>query len=135
VTINNRALQGQPTLPYADFRSYAGEDVFANVAFVDAANNSVVPLTIVFQIDDLTNAQNMVPQTSIPNTAPTVYASAMRIQLPASYWNMTFPYQGSQICQISWTYTATDVLSGSVYTGRAVNVVELCAIQTPQNGG
>lgn len=133
MTINNRALQGQPTLPYADFRSYAGEDVFANVAFIDAANNPVIPITIQYQIDDLTNAQNMVPITQVPGAPYT--QSAMRLQLPASYWNMTFPYQGSQICQISWTYTALDSISNTQFTGRAVNVVELCAIQTPQNCG
>lgn len=136
MTINNRGLSGQPALPYPDFRAYAGEDVFAIVAFLDHMNVPVFPNTICYQIDDLTNSKNMVPRTCL--TPPTISGNPLpfsftntTVQLPASYWDMTYPWQGSQVCQISWDFTALDSVTQTLFTGRAVNVVELCAIQTP----
>jgi hypothetical protein len=126
MTIGNRGLGGQPNLPYTDFESYAGQDVFGNLSFLDHTDTPVVPTTLFYRIDDLTNAKNMIPLTAIPITG-----AVMVIQIPGAQLPMTYPYQGSQICQISFNWTALDTITGASFQGNSVSVIELVAIQVP----
>lgn len=68
MTINNRGLSGQPILPYVDYRSYMGSDIFIDLTFLDHTGSPVTPTSATYRIDDLTNAVPMVASTSITNT-------------------------------------------------------------------
>lgn len=129
MTINNRGLLGQPTLPYASIKSYAGMDVFASLTFVDHTGTSVVPTTLKYQIDDISNAINMVPSTSIVAGL----AAQMTVQLPGAPMVMSHQWQGSQLCQVYWTATALDSVTGTSFTMERVDIIELCSIQVPGN--
>lgn len=126
MTINNRGLSGNPVLPYVDFRSYAGSDLFFDLAFLDHTAAGVTPTIVTYRIDDLTNSLSMVPLTNLGALAAT-----MLVQIPASKWVMSYPYQGSQLCQITWTFTALDSVTSTSFTATLVTIVELIAIQTP----
>lgn len=121
MTINNRGLSGQPTLPYIDYRSFAGSDVFIDLTFLDHTGVLVQPTTLQYQIDDITNAVNIVPGTSV-----TVTGTSQTVQIPGSVLQLTHNWQGSEIFQIMWKM----VLPGpsTVY---AFSIIELVAIQTP----
>lgn len=121
MTINNRGLSGQPTLPYIDYRSFAGSDVFIDLTFLDHTGVLVQPTTLQYQIDDITNAVNIVPGTSV-----TVTGTSQTVQIPGSVLQLTHNWQGSEIFQIMWKM----VLPGpsTVY---AFSILELVAIQTP----
>lgn len=121
--INNRGLSGQPTLPYVDYRSYAGADVFIDLTFLDHFGVLAVPTSLNYRIDDLTNAVTVVPQTTV-----TVTGSTQTIQIPGATLQMTHEWQGSEIFQILFTA----VLPGSPTSiVKSVSVLELLAIQTP----
>lgn len=124
---NNRGLSGQPVLPYADFQSYIGQDVFCNLAFLDHTKTPVTPVTLGYRIDDLTNSQNIVQPTSIT----TGLASTMVYQIPGSQMNIPYAWEGSIIAQVAWTFTAFDSVTGNTFTGNSVNVIELINIQVP----
>lgn len=64
MTINNRGLAGQPVLPYTDYRSYTGVDVFIDLTYLDHTATEVVPTAASYQLDDITNDINMVPLTT-----------------------------------------------------------------------
>lgn len=126
-TISNMGLQGRPMLPYIDFRSYAGADVFVDMTFLDHTMAPVAPTTITYEIDDISNVQNLVPSTAVPpNGTP-----LQTIQIPGAQLPMTYPYQGSQLCQILVTATVTDSVTGQLTTAKGVAILELIAIQTP----
>jgi hypothetical protein len=128
--IPNRGLQGQPILPYPSFQSYAGADAFLDLIFVDHTMTPVVPSSFMYQLDDLTNDINMILPTTVTTGFPaagTVYV----LQLLATKMQMTFPYQGSQLCQLSGQFVATDSVTGNPFTATFVYIIELCAIQTP----
>jgi len=124
--INNRGLSGQPILPYVDYRSYQGADVFIDLTFLDHAGNLVVPTSFKYQVDDITNAVNVIPQTSV-----TVAASTYTLQIPGSRLVMTHNWQGSEIFQIWMTATWIDTVTSASCTAQGVSVLELLAIQTP----
>lgn len=65
MTINNRGLSGQPILPYVDYRSYQGADIFIDLTFLDHTGNLVNPTSVSYRIDDLTNAVPMLASTAI----------------------------------------------------------------------
>ena len=65
MTVNNRGLSGQPILPYIDFRSYQGADVFMDLTFLDHRNLPISPLSASYRVDDLTNAVPMINSTAI----------------------------------------------------------------------
>lgn len=144
VMISNRALQGQPTLPYTDNVIWAGQDVFPTLSFVDRTNTPVVPTSLKLQIDDLTNALTMfgpyaflsgggvIPAQPVGYPA---FAAQMVIQIPASIMQMSYPYQGSQIMQLIWTATALDSGTGNPFTFQKVDIVSLCSIATPGGNG
>jgi len=139
--IGNRYLQGQPILPYANVKAYPATDIFMDFAFVDHTNTPVVPTSISIEIDDITNSVVMAGPTTlnplgavrtvgVPFTYP-AFASTMYLQALASMWNMTFPYVGSQLCQVGMQFTAIDSVTGQPFNGTAViAVIELCALAT-----
>jgi hypothetical protein len=139
--IGNRYLQGSPILPYANVKAYPGTDLFMDLQFVDHTNTPVVPTSISIEIDDITNSTVMAGPTTlsaagavgsagVPFTYP-AFASSMYLQCLASMWNMTFPYIGSQLCQVGMQFTAIDSVTGQSFTSTAViAIVELCALAT-----
>jgi hypothetical protein len=141
--IGNRGLQGQPILPYAEVKSYAGADVFLDLAFVDHTNTPVVPTSISLEIDDLTNSQVMLAPTVLASGGSTsgsliypAFATTMYLQVAGAIMQMSFPYEGSQLCQFAFTFTGVDSVTGQPFTSPAViAVIELCAIQTVTGGG
>lgn len=135
--IGNRYLQGQPILPYVNVKANQGADIFLDVQFVDHTQTPVVPTSILLEIDDITNAQAMLgPLTLSPSGSASgsliyaAFASAWTLQVAGSVMQMTFPYEGSQICQLKFQFTAIDSVTGAPFTGPAVAIVELCAIAT-----
>jgi hypothetical protein len=141
--IGNRGLQGQPVLPYANVKSYAGADVFMDLAFLDHTGTPVVPISITLEIDDLTNDQTPLSPTVLNPAGSSVgplfypaFSSAFTIQISGNSnfqaLQMSFPYEGSQLDQIVITFTAIDSVTGNLFNAPAVSaVIELCAIQTP----
>jgi len=139
--IGNKYLQGQPILPYANVKAYPGTDLFLDLQFVDHTNTPVVPTSISIEIDDITNSVVMAGPTTLtvagatgtagtPFTYP-AFAASMYLQVLGSAWQMTFPYIGSQLCQIGMSFTATDSVTGQPFTSNAViAIVELCALAT-----
>jgi hypothetical protein len=139
--IGNRYLQGSPILPYANVKAYPGTDIFMDLQFVDHTNTPVVPTSISIEIDDITNSVVMAGPTTlsasgaigtvgVPFTYP-AFAATMYLQCLASMWAMTFPYIGSQLCQVGMQFTATDSVTGQPFTSTAViAVIELCALAT-----
>jgi hypothetical protein len=141
MVIGNRYLQGSPILPYANVKAYPGTDLFMDLQFVDHTNTPVVPTSISIEIDDITNSVVMAgPSTlaaagatgsaGIPFTYP-AFAASMYLQVLGSAWQMTFPYIGSQLCQVGMQFTAVDSVTGQPFTSNAViAVVELVALAT-----
>src|ERR1700676_3150264 len=136
--IGNRYLQGSPVLPYANVKAYPGTDLFMDLQFVDHTNTPVSPISISIEIDDITNSVVMVgPTTLVPGgstTSPLYYpafAASMYLQVLGSAWQMTFPYIGSQLCQVGMSFTAVDSVAGQPFTSTAViAIIELCALAT-----
>ena len=141
MVIGNRYLQGSPILPYANVKAYPGTDIFMDFSFVDHTNTPVSPLTVAIEIDDIANNVAMVGPVALnaggaigtigsPLTYP-AFASTMYLQVLASAWNMTFPYIGSQLCQVGMQFTAIDSVTGQPFTGTGIiAVIELCALAT-----
>lgn len=136
--IGNRYLQGQPILPYANVKAYPGTDLFLDLQFVDHTNTPVVPTSVSIEIDDITNSVVMAGPTTLTSSgssaAPLFYpafAASMTLQVAGSVWQMTFPYVGSQLCQVGMQFTALDSVTGQPFTSNAViAIVELCALAT-----
>lgn len=126
--INNRGLSGQPILPYVDYRSYEGVDVFIDLTFLDHTGTPIVPTTFQYQIDDLTNSVNVAPLTSV-----SVSATIFTLQISGSVLQLTHVWQGSEIFQISMIATWTDPITHASCTTKGVAILELLAIQTPTN--
>src|SRR5476651_2407198 len=141
--IGNRYLQGTPILPYANVKAYPNTDIFFDLQFVDHTNTPVIPTDIRLEINDITNALQL------PTTGPTIlnaagaigtpalpytypaFAATMYLQVLASAWQMTFPYVGSQLCQVGMQFTAVDTITGQPFTATGiVAIIELCALAT-----
>jgi hypothetical protein len=141
VTIGNRYLQGIPTLPYANVKAYPQTDIFLDLQFVDHTNTPVIPTSIAIEIDDITNSviiagpttlnpAGMIGTVGVPFTYP-AFAATMYLQVLGSAWQMTFPYVGSQLCQVGMQFTAIDTVTGQPFTANGiVAVIELCALAT-----
>jgi hypothetical protein len=138
MVIGNRYLQGSPILPYANVKAYPGTDLFMDLQFVDHTNTPVIPTSISIEIDDITNSVVMAGPTTL-NPGGTVgspfiypaFAATMFLQIVGVAWQMTFPYIGSQLCQVGMQFTAVDSVTGQPFTSNAVvAVVELCALAT-----
>lgn len=135
--IGNRYLQGQPILPYPQIKAYQNSDLFLDVAFFDHVMVPVVPTSIQLEIDDITNAQAMFgPSPLVAGgsiVAPLLYpafSAAFTMQVAASVMQMTFPYEGSQMCQFKFSFTAIDSITGNLFTAPALVLVELCSAAT-----
>jgi hypothetical protein len=143
MVIGNRYLQGSPILPYANVKAYPNTDIFMDLQFVDHTNTPVVPTSISIEIDDITNSvvlPNCGPVSLVstgavgtagsPFTYP-AFAASMYLQVLASAWQMTFPYIGSQLCQVGMQFTAVDSVTGQPFTSTSVvAIIELCALAT-----
>ena len=137
-TIGNRALQGSPILPYDNYKLYANSDAFLDLEFVDHTSSPVVPTSISLELDDLTNSTTMIAPTTLTITGSTsgnliypAFAASMYLQIAAAAMQMTFPYEGSQLCTLRMTFTGIDSVTGASFTSNAISVViELCAVQT-----
>jgi hypothetical protein len=140
--IGNRYLQGSPVLPYAHFMAYQNTDIFFDLQFVDHTQTPVTPTAISIEIDDLTNSIAMLNPT-ILNPAgnsvagppwlfyPVFGPTSMYLQIQAPIWTMSFPYIGSQVCQVGMTFTATDSVTGQPFTStQVVAIVEMVSVAT-----
>jgi hypothetical protein len=121
--IPNRGLSGQPVLPYVDYRSYQGMDVFIDLTFLDHFGNLAVPVSLSYQVDDITNAVNVIPVTVVAVTG-----STQTIQIAGALLQLTHNWQGSEIFQIVFKVVLPGSPTSTVY---AVSILELLAIQTP----
>lgn len=140
--IGNRGLQGSPNLPYLQDTVLAGSDTYMQFVFLDRVNQPVLPLSIRVELDDLTNCQNMDGGPNTFNSAGAVttnyiypaFASGANppweLQLTAAVMQMTYPYQGSQICKFTLVWTALDSVYSNPFTGRFENIIELVATPT-----
>lgn len=125
--ISNLGLQGRPTTPYIDVRSFVGADVFIALVFLDHTMTQVEPTAIQYELDDITNVVNMVPPTTITPSATV----PQTLQIPGSVMQLTYPWQGSQLCQIKMVATVTDSVTGNPAQVVGTAIIELVAIQTP----
>jgi hypothetical protein len=135
--IGNRYLQGQPILPYVNVKAYQSSDVFLDVEFVDHTQTPVIPTSMQLEIDDITNAQAMLgPVTLNPAGAGSgtllypAFAASWNLQVTGAVMQMTFPYEGSQLCQFKFAFTAIDTVTGQPFTAPAIVMVELCSAAT-----
>lgn len=136
--IGNRYLQGQPILPYANVKAYEGSDVFFDIEFVDHTNTPVIPTSVQLEVDDLTNAQAMFGPAPLSAggsaSGPVLYpafAASWNLQASGSQlMQMTFPYEGSQLCQFKFVFTAIDSVTGASFNGVTLAIVELCSAAT-----
>lgn len=128
--IPNRGMFGWPNLPFSDNLSYENSDVFADLVFMDHTGTPVTPSSFTWQLDDLTNATSMIAATTVSAPAAPEYV----LQLPGSSMVMTHEWQGSQLCQLSFTFQATDSVTNTSFTGRGNAIIELVSIQTPFGG-
>lgn len=136
--IGNRYLQGTTPTPYADTLIYQNTDVFIDLAFLDHTDTQVVPTSVSIEIDDITNSVTMLGPVSLTSTGSSsgsliygAFATTMTLQIAASVWTMTYPYIGSQNCQIGMTFTATDSVTGQTFTVTTpLAVIGLVAVGT-----
>lgn len=126
--ISNLGILGRPTLPYANYKLYAGSDAFLDLEFVDHTLTPVTPTKFAWEMDDLTNDINMIVRT----VTTTLTSPSLTLQIPGYQMQMTYPYQGSQICQFSFWFQAIDSVTGNPFNATGVVIIELCAIQTPE---
>ena len=119
--------QGQPNRGYQRHLSYAGQDVLLDLTFVDSTQTPQTPSAASWRMDDLTNVQPMVGETSFSPTG-----STYTLQIPGSSMVMNRTWEGRQICQIWITATIPDATatSGSI-TVQKVVIVELIGIAVP----
>lgn len=144
--IGNRGLQGSPNLPYIQDTTYAGEDTYLQYTFLDRTNTPVVPITISVELDDLTNSINMdngpVPLNAAgASTTNYIYPAFSAgangpwvLQATAAVMQMTYPYQGSQICKLKLLWTALDSVYSNPFTGIFENIIELVSSPTVSGG-
>lgn len=144
--IGNRALQGGPMSPYAQSPNdamYAGVDQYLPIVFLDRARVPVQPLTINVEMDDWTNSVVMDggPQalsSSGSNSGNYLYpafgsggaGNPWVLQIAGSVLQMTYPYEGSQICKLKFVWTARDSVLSNPFTEVNEYIFELVASPT-----
>jgi hypothetical protein len=141
--IGYRYNQGTPILPYANVKAYPNTDIYMDLQFVDHTNTPVTPTDIRIEINDI-NAGLQLPNTgpttlnplgaigtpALPYTYP-AFQPTMYLCVLASAWTMTYPYVGSQLCQVGMQFTAVDTVTGQPFTSTSiVAIIEICAIGT-----
>lgn len=140
--IGNRSIQGGPMLPYLQDTTYAGQDTYLGFVFLDRVNVPVTPTSIKVELDDLTNS---IAMDGGPNTLTAAGASTVNyiypafasgaitpweLQLTAALMQMTYPYEGSQICKLKLVWVGVDSVLGNPFTGVFENIIELVASPT-----
>jgi hypothetical protein len=138
VPIGNRYLQGQPILPYTNYKCLSGSDGFLDMQFTDHTQTPITPLSVTVELDDITNSTVMTGPTTLnpagSTIAPLYYAAfnsgTWTLQISASILHMTYPYVGSQLCQLTLKFTGTDSVTGQPFNGKGVAIIELCAVDT-----
>jgi hypothetical protein len=140
--IGNRGLQGGPMLPYPDQSQYSGNDAFIPLVFLDRNRVPVVPTSIIVELDDLTNCVTM---DGGPNTLVSTGASGTfytypafasgsptpwLLQAEAAVMQMTYPYEGSQICQLKVVWTGIDSVTSNTFTDVITWIIELVSAPT-----
>ena len=140
--IGNRSLQGGPNLPYLQDQVLAGADTYLGFVFLDRVNVPVVPISIKVELDDMSNTMLMDggPNTLNPAGASGVnyiypaFASGAitpwELQLTANLMQMSYPYQGSQICKFKVIWTGLDSTLNNPFTGIFENIIELVSTPT-----
>ena len=95
--------QGNPVLPYKVTQVYAGTDCWGEFQFLDRAKAPATPLTIVYRIDNVTDNQQILGNTSFPPSGTTA-----EINVPGALNVMSRSGQSSQINQMLVTSTYAD---------------------------
>lgn len=143
--IGNRALQGGPMLPYAQNQTLAGEDEWLPVVFLDRNRVPVTPTSIQIELDDITNSVVMDggPLTlSAAGATTTNYIypafssgspTPWLLTLRAAVMQMTYPYEGSQICKLKLVWTGNDSVTGNSISQIYESIFEL--VSTPTVSG
>lgn len=143
--IGNRALQGSPNLPYLQDQVLSGADTYVSYVFLDRAGVPVTPVSIRIELDDLTNSLNMDggPNTLNPAGASTVNyiypaftsggVTPWELQLTANLVQMSYPYQGSQICKLKLVWTGVDSVLGNPFSSTFENIISI--VSTPTVSG
>jgi hypothetical protein len=129
--------------PYPNVQAYAGSDVFIDLGFLDRTLTAVVPATITVELDDLTNSVDMDGGPNSLNSAGSASGnylypafstwngtSPWTLQLANTLMQMTYPYQGSQICKLKLQFTATDSITGNAFQAPNEIIIELIASPT-----
>jgi hypothetical protein len=140
--IGNRGLQGGPMLPYPDQSQYAGNDAFIPLVFLDRNRVPVVPTSIKVEMDDITNSVAMDNGPITFNSAGSASGSYVYpafasgsptpwlLQAEASLMQMTYPYEGSQICQLKIVWTGVDSVTSNTFTDVINWIIELVSSPT-----
>lgn len=140
--IGNRALQGSPMLPYLQQQTLAGEDTWVPFTFLDRNRAPVTPTSIQIELDDITNsvAMDNGPLTLVTTGASTTdyiypaFASGSPtpwlLQLTAALMQMTYPYEGSQICKLKTVWKGVDSVTGNPFSQTLETIFELVSTPT-----
>jgi hypothetical protein len=121
-------LQSLPQEAYLRHQSYAGDDVLLQLTFLNSAGVPATPNSIVYEVDSLTTATNVIPSTSV---SP-ITGSTQTIQLPGSLMQNTRPYLGEEQMQV-WIQANipdTNASSGSINKNLII-IIELVAVALP----
>src|SRR5580658_10527564 len=111
--------QGQGNRGYIRHLSFAGQDVLLDLTFVDSTQTPQTPTSATYRMDDITNGQNMIGQTSFTPTG-----STYTLQIPGASMVMSRTWEGRQICQVWITAVVPDAsaTSGSITIQQAVYI-------------
>lgn len=116
-------MQAIPELPYLRKPSYAGQDVFLSLTFLDSTAAPVQPSTLTYRIDSLDSAQTVQGVTSVTPTGTT-----QTLQIPGAVMQLTRQWYGRDNFQVSITATYTDSSTGNTSTAQQVVVIEVIGI-------
>lgn len=129
-------------LPYPNVSQYAGNDAFVPLVFLDRNRVPVTPSSIKVELDDLTNS---VAMDNGPNTLASAGATTTNYTYPAfasgsptpwllqanaAVMQMTYPYEGSQICKLKIVWQGVDSVTGNLFTDVIEWVIELVSSPT-----
>ena len=113
-----RGAAGQPTRPYVLSLINAGTTLRLTIGSLDFDDALEAPSTLTYRIDNLTDALNLVPTTSIPTPG-----TETTLTIAASVNVMSYNWRDTQLNQVTFTATYAD---GS----QVVEVIcyEVCAV-------
>ncbi len=115
--------RAQPSRPQIELAVNAGSDCWIGCTVLDHSGNANTPTQVTYQVDDLTDAVNVVPATSLGAQS----SNSFEIHITAAQNVMFSCYRSSQINQVKITATLSD---GTTVT--RVTAYELIALATPQ---